>query len=77
MLAKPRYAVDQADYPEYEVWAQIVDEDTTTDGTKWYALKFILKPGEKPLFGNLAPQWFTEDEIIKLDDINKMPEIAE
>ena len=74
MLAKPRYAVDQADYPEYEVWAQIVDEDTTTDGTKctdgtkWYALKFILKPGEKPLFDNLAPQWFTEAEIIKLPE---------
>ena len=74
MLAKLRYAIDQADYPEYEVWAQIVDEDTTTDGTKWYALKFILKPGEKPLFEHLAPQWFKEEEIIKLDDIVKVPE---
>ena len=68
MLAKLRYAIDQADYPEYEVWAQIVDEDTTTDGTKWYALKFILIPGENPLFDNLAPRWFTEDEIIKLPE---------
>lgn len=68
MLAKLRYAVDQADYPEYEVWSQIVEEDTTTDGTKWYALKFILKPGEQPLFANLAPQWFKEDEIIKLPE---------
>ena len=68
MLAKLRYTIDQDDYPEYEVWAQVVEEDTTTDGTKWYALKFILKPGEKPLFGSLALQWFTEDEIIKLPE---------
>lgn len=68
MLAKLRYDIDQKDYPEYEVWAQVVEEDVTTDGTKWYALKFILKPGEKPLFDNLAPQWFTENEIIKLPE---------
>ena len=71
MLAKLRYTIDQDDYPEYEVWAQVVEEDTTTDGTKWYALKFILRPGEKPLFENLATQWFKEEEIIKLDDIIK------
>ena len=71
MLAKLRYTIDQNDYPEYEVWAQVVEEDTTTDGTKWYALKFILRPGEKPLFGSMAPQWFKEEEIIKLDDIIK------
>ena len=77
MLAKLRYTIDQDDYPEYEVWAQVVEEDTTTDGTKWYALKFILRPGEKHLFGSLAPQWFTEDEIIELDDIVKLPESPE
>lgn len=71
MLAKLRYAIDHNDYPEYEVWAQIVDEDTTTDGTKWYALKFILRPGEKPIFESIAPQWFKEEEIIKLDDTIK------
>lgn len=68
MLAKLRYDIDQADYPEYEVWAQVVEEDVTTDGTKWYALKFILRPGEKPLFEHLAPQWFKEEEIIKSDE---------
>ena len=71
MLAKLRYVVDQNDYLEYEVWAKVVEEDTTTDGIKWYALKFILKPGENPLFENMAPQWFKEEEIIKLDDIIK------
>ena len=50
MLAKLRYAIDQNDYPEYEVWAQVVEEDTTTDGIKWYALKFILQPNVKIRF---------------------------
>lgn len=68
MLAKLRYDIDQKDYPEYETWAQVVEEDVTTDGIKWYALKFILRPGEKHLFGSLAPQWFKEEEIIKSDE---------
>lgn len=66
MKAKLRFN-HSSDYPEYEEIAEVISIDKSSKLT-WYALKFTSKPGHTEICDFLAPQWFTEDEIILIED---------